>query len=204
MKLRTIYAALFGIVGGLLGAGVIWVVASQPRGQPVTLRPPPTAAPILIHVDGAVASPGVYPLPEGSRIREAIEAAGGFASTADPAGINLAMKLADGDMLWIPDLSADTLAPRQTGLAQGAGNTPDGGNRPQSANSLIEINKATQEELESLPGIGPATALKIISYREEHGPFTTIDEITRVSGIGPATFEEIKNLITVFTGINPR
>jgi competence protein ComEA len=195
--MRTILAACFGIVGGLLGAGVLLLVAGAPRGQPVELKPPPTAAPIIVHVSGAVGQPGVYPLPEGSRIQDAIESAGGLQNAAEPLALNLAARLEDGDQLWIPaegeaDLQLSPGSPASTPVL-----APQDGTTPARADGLIEINTASQAELESLPGIGPVTASKIIAYREEKGLFKTVEQILDVPGIGPATFERIKDLITV-------
>jgi competence protein ComEA len=201
---RAIFAALFGILGGLLGAGLIWLVANAPRGEAVTLRPPPTPVPILVHVDGAVSRPGVYPLPEGSRVQDALDAAGGPLEGADSAGYNLAARLEDGDRLWIPVKADESLAPQAESPPSAQAYASGEISLPGSSIQLININEATQAELESLPGIGPATAMKIISYREESGPFTAIEDIMNVSGIGPATFEKIQDRISVGTGIDPR
>ncbi len=180
----------FGLIGGLLGAGVLWLMASPPRGAMVRLRPAPTQAPITVHVDGAVQSPGVYTLPLGSRVGDAIQAAGGAREDAAAGAVNLASRLEDGARVWVqPAIAApDNLTP--------SGETPA---LPGLA-SRININTASAEELEALPGIGPATAAKIVAYREEHGPFSTAGDIQNVSGIGPATFERLEPLIT--TGVD--
>jgi competence protein ComEA len=199
------WVAAFGLVGGLLGAGLIYLIASRPRGQTVQLRPAPSPAPIQVYVTGGVKQPGVYALPPDSRVQAAIEAAGGAAAEADLAYVNLAARLEDGDQLYIP-LIAPTLAPEVVieGGSRGsalpglvATATPQAGILAPTQAGLININTANQEQLESLPGIGPKTAEKIIAYRNEHGPFQSIEAILDVSGIGPATFEEIKTLITV-------
>jgi len=189
------------VLGGLLAAGVINLIASPPRGEPVQLLPPPTPAPILVHVTGAVAEPGVYELPPDSRVQHALQAAGGLLPEADSRGLNLAAKLEDGAQITIgtrpptgtpnPDPTgggSSVILPTPTASRDPA--TPD----PQA---VIDINTATQAELETLPGIGPVTAQKIIDYRTENGPFQTIEDIQNVSGIGPATFDKIKDRITV-------
>lgn len=175
-----------GILFGLFVAALVWVVARNPAGEAVTLRPVPTEAPIIIHITGAVPRPGVYALPQGARVQDAISAAGGFLAEADKTGINLARVLEDGEQIDIPfGVGASIVLP-----------TP-GVEVVTSSSELIDINTASQSELESLPGIGPTTAQKIIAYREENGPFARIEDIINVSGIGPGTFERIKELITV-------
>jgi len=166
---------ILGIVIGLLLAGVIWLTARQPSGEAVPLRPPPTPAPISVHITGSVVSPGLYDLPEGSRVADAIEAAGGFLPIADKEEINLAALLTDGAQLTIENLSF-----------YNAGSSSD----------RININTANLEELDTLPGIGPSTAQAIIDHRRQFGQFQRTDEITNVTGIGPATYDRIKDLIT--------
>lgn len=184
--------------------GIIYLIAQPPRGKPVNLLPPPTPEPILVHVIGAVVQPGLYSLTPGSRVQNAIEAAGGCASNADPQSLNLAALLEDGQQLLVPWLLA-TPAP---GEPVSQATEPVSLNLPQRTvptsvltTGLININTASQEELETLPGIGPVTAQKIIIYRETYGPFTTIESIQEVNGIGPVKFAGIKELIIV--GGNP-
>ena len=93
-----------GIIGGLLGSGVIYLISSQPRGEGITLLPPPTSAPIVVHIVGAVLEPGVYSLPIKSRQQDAIEAAGGFLPDANPQALNLAAPLQDGDRIVVPTI----------------------------------------------------------------------------------------------------
>jgi competence protein ComEA len=178
-----------GAVFTLLSVAVIWLVSSQPRGQAITLLPAPTPAPLVVHVAGAVVHPGVYQLPAGSRVQDAIQAAGGLLPEADTQALNLAALLQDGEQISIPfvqpTLPALEAPPRAAPLP-----TPQAG-------KLININTATQAELESLPGIGPSLAQQIIAYRKANGPFATIEDIIDVPGIGPKTFEKIKGLITV-------
>jgi competence protein ComEA len=128
----------------------------------------------------------VYELPEGSRVQDAVTAAGGLLAEADATGINLAARLEDGQQINIPGGGGVPAPP-----AVFIGNAPTDG-----PVELININTAGLEELDALPGIGPTTAQKIIDYRTEHGDFQTIEDILNVSGIGPATFDNIKDLIT--------
>lgn len=184
---------LAGILVGFLIAGVLLVAARVPSGTPVALEPPPTEVPIEVHVVGAVLRPGVYIFPEGSRVQDAITAAGGLTSDADLRATNLAAKLEDGQQLEIPaggggaGAAVPTTAFRV--IPSSATATPSG--------DLININSASLEQLESLPGIGPTTAQNIIDYRTVHGPFAHIEDILNVAGIGPATFDSIKDLIAV-------
>jgi competence protein ComEA len=179
------------LICGLLAAGAVWLVSRPPRGEAVRLLPLPTLEPLVVHVSGAVARPGVYDLPAGSRIQDALLAAGDILPGANPEALNLAALLEDGAKIVvpllkppievIPSLAASPALPANSGLPIGP----------------IDINQATQIELESLPGIGPVIAQRIIAYRDENGPFTTAEAIQNVAGIGPATFEDIENLITV-------
>ena len=184
--IKSVLYMASGILFGLFVAALVWIVARNPAGEAVTLRPVPTEAPIIVHITGAVPRPGVYALPEGARVQDAISAAGGFLADADKTGINLARVLEDGEQI-------DIL------FAEGASIViPTPGVEVITSNSeLININTASQFELETLPGIGPTTAMRIIEYREANGPFATIDDIIDVAGIGTGTFERIKDLITV-------
>jgi competence protein ComEA len=179
----------FGVLCGLLGAGLILLVARQPRGEAIRLLPPPTPAPLIVHVDGAVAQPGVYTLEAGSRVQDAIQVAGGLKPEANTASLNLAATLQDGSRVLVPTLPPPV--------------TPDvsGGAPPSrfsaSPSNPVNINTASQAELESLPAIGPSLAQKIIAYRQANGPFQSIEEIMEVSGIGQKTFDLIKDLITI-------
>lgn len=143
---------------------------------------------ILVYVVGAVKSPGVYTLNEGSRVKDAIEIAGGPLSDADLLVLNLAEKLQDEDKIYIPKQGeVDEVTQGKSSQNIGLSSKDDG---------KININTADISELEILPGIGPATAQKIIDYRNENGRFKSIEEIKNVSGIGDKKFEQIKDKIT--------
>jgi len=187
-NLKSILYMASGVLFGLFVALLIWVVARNPSGEAVTLRPVPTETPLIVHITGAVPRPGVYALAQGSRVQDAISAAGGFLAEAEKKGINLARALEDGEQLDVPYVegASPVIATDAPPVIQDP-----------SATELININFASQVELESLPGIGPTTAQKIIAYREQNGPFLTIEDIINVPGIGPGTYERIKDLITV-------
>lgn len=191
--MKGLWQIAFGVACGMLAAGLILLVAQQPRGQAIPLLPPPTLAPLMVHVAGAVVSPGVYRLPPDSRVQQAIDAAGGSTANADLQTINLAAPVSDGSYLWVPSqiiaTKAITIAVRER--------TPTAALTSSDGLQRVNINTASQEELESLPGIGPALAKQIIAYRTVNGPFKSIEDILDVPGIGPKTFEKIKDLITV-------
>ena len=195
---RDVWLVVFGLLCGLLGAGLLILAAGQPRGSPVQLSPPPTPAPLLVHISGGILRPGVYELPLDSRVQDAVQAFGGLLTSADASMLNLAARLKDGERLSIPTL-APTQPPRSAQVdSEGVRFVPLPTSLPQSAEpGKININTASLDELDRLPGIGPVTAQKILDYRQAKGPFQTIEAIMDVSGIGPATNEDLKDLITL-------
>ncbi len=130
---------------------------------------------LVVHVAGAVSKPGVYRMPAGSRVTDAIERAGGASGNASPGSINLAAPLADGQQIQVPAKSP------AAGSAPGA--APDG---------PISLGTATAEELDTIEGIGPVTAAAILEFRDENGGVSSVDDLDQVSGIGPATMEALR------------
>jgi len=193
--MRQALYVLVGVVAGFVLAGAIFLLSRPDSGEPIVLEAPPTQPPLQVHVIGAVLRPGLYAFAEGSRVQDAITAAGGLISDAQLEGINLAAKLEDGQQLSIPSggsAAAAQAAPTAgfrvlTGEAATA--TPSG--------DRVNINTASAEVLTTLPGIGPTTAQRIVDYRTENGPFARIEDLMNVAGIGPATFDNISALITV-------
>ncbi|MDR3304818.1 MAG: helix-hairpin-helix domain-containing protein [Clostridiales Family XIII bacterium] len=156
------------------------------------------AAAIFVDIGGAVANPGVIALPNGSRVEDAIEAAGGLTENANAAPINRAALLSDSDKVYIPtneEVESGTALP-SAGTGGDAGQSGAGGNS-QTAQGKINLNTADSQTLQQLNGVGPATAQKIIDYRSANGAFRSIEEIMNVSGIGQKTFEKLKEYITV-------
>jgi competence protein ComEA len=194
--MKSWWLVALGVVFGLLAGGVIMLASAPPRGEAITLLPPPTPAPIRIHVSGAVVNPGVFSLRAGSRVQDAVLAAGGISAHGDAESINLAARLVDGEKVHIPRRSQNPENPPPTSPSKAVENEFD---QPQAPTDerLIDINTASQSELEELRGIGPVIAQRIIAYRETNGPFESIEELQKVSGIGPVTFEKIKDQITV-------
>jgi competence protein ComEA len=150
---------------------------------------PPAAEAGLVVVDvvGAVRRPGLYRLPQGARIADAVARAGGMSRRADQALVNLAAPLADGEQVLVPALAV--------GDAAGAGETA-AGTGPPSPTAPVDLSTATAEQLDALPGIGPVTAQKIVDYRQQHGPFTSVDGLDAIPGIGPSHIENLKGLVS--------
>ena len=150
--------------------------------------PPPTAATakLVVHVVGAVRRPGLYRLPEGSRIDDAIRKAGGPTRRARLELVNLASPVSDGVQIVVPSRRA-----RMSTSSRPARRWP----RDATVPARIRLSTATLEELDTLPGVGPVTAQRILDYREQHGPFTSVDELDAVPGIGPARLEQLRNLV---------
>ncbi|RME06415.1 MAG: hypothetical protein D6803_06555 [Anaerolineae bacterium] len=182
------WMAAISVLIGLLAAGLLELASRPPRGSAIQLLPPPTPAPLKVHIAGAVQHPGVVALPPGSRVEDAIQAAGGLTEPADVTALNLAAQVQDGEKIIVPMRAATTSPPVD---AQPVSATVE----PTTAK--ININTASQQQLEALPGIGPTIAARIIAYRNEHGPFQTIEQIMDVQGIGTVTFDKIKAYIAV-------
>ena len=149
---------------------------------------------ILVHVSGQVKKNTVVELDSGSRIKDAIESAGGLTKEADLTHINLAYILEDGEKIYIPK-KGEKIEEEEVGVVGLGADTSVLPSSSSTKSSKININKATQTELESIPGVGPSTAQKIIDYREENGKFTSVEDIKNVSGIGNAKYEKMKDYI---------
>jgi competence protein ComEA len=178
-------ALVTGIV--LLGGRAPARIAPPARAPvlPTDPVPSPTASPtVFVHVSGAVRSPGLYEMPAGSRVADAVDAAGGARGGADLDALNLAEVLTDGTKVHVP--------------AEGEPATvvsPVAGASPSPA--IVNVNSADTVALESIPGIGPTRAAAIIAYREEVGGFVSVDQLLEVPGIGPATLGSIRSYVTV-------
>ncbi|MGO1977073.1 ComEA family DNA-binding protein [Brachybacterium tyrofermentans] len=150
---------------------------------------------VVVHVSGAVKSPGVVRLPPGSRVEDALQAAGGTTEEADLAAINLARPVADGEQIHVPVPGEEAPpVPAAGGAGDGSGGGEGtGADAGEGADGgTIDLNTASAAQLEELPGVGPAIAQRILEHREKNGPFTSVDGLLEVSGIGPATLEKIR------------
>jgi competence protein ComEA len=212
---RQRVAAALLVLLALLGAGIIWVRATPRLAGPLPGQDAaapadqtlPRAAPhsssaggsssgagssagagpsgqVAVHVAGRVRHPGLVRLPAGSRVQDAITAAGGVTSGADLDAINLARKLTDGEQVRVP------------GPGDPAPPPPDAAAGPATPTAPLDLNTATVEQLDTLPGVGEVTAGRIVAYRSAH-PFTTVDELLEVPGIGQRRFDQLKDLVTV-------
>jgi competence protein ComEA len=155
-----------------------------------------TSAPteVVVHVVGAVVSPGLRRLPSGSRVADALDAAGGALPGADLPRVNLAAPLVDGQQVYVPRPGEELPLPAGAVLPGGSGAAGAGGPGP---GAPVDLNTATAEQLDTLPGVGPATAAAIIAHRDEHGPFTSVDQLLDVRGIGEAKLEQLRDLVSV-------
>src|SRR5690606_31471231 len=150
------------------------------------------AAELVVHGVGAVASPGVQRLPAGSRVVDALEAAGGPTAEADLARLNLAAPLSDGQQVYVVRVGEDPPLP-PAGAVPGSHAGPDGS----APVALVDLNTATAEQLETLPGVGPATASAILAHRQQAGPFSSVDQLIEVRGIGEVKLAQLRDLVTV-------
>lgn len=177
--------AVLAIVVFAMAAAALW----QPSRSATVAAATPTVAlprPVKVHVAGAVQRPDVYDLTTDHRVADAIRAAGGVTPDADPQRLNLAARLQDGEKIVVPQrVEAEPI----TAAVPSASPAPVAG--------LIDLNRAGQAELESLPGIGPVTAEKIIQHRSAHGPFARADDLVEKKLVGRATFEKIRELVVV-------
>jgi competence protein ComEA len=193
--MKTYQVIITSIVFTFLVSGLIVLVAFQPHGTPVELFPRPTPGLLVIDIEGSVQKPGVYSLPPKSRVKDAVLAAGGFLSNADQTRTNLAALIQDGQKIQVVALG-ETPAPS---ITDGKPTSSTGKNKAQPSpqpSFPININTATSDELQNLPGIGPSKANAIVQYREQKGNFKNITDIQQVDGIGPTIYNQIKSLIT--------
>lgn len=181
MKSRVQIAIGLAVAVALI---VVAIVIWTDRMQPVSITfETPVSGSIHVSVTGAVTTPGVVEVPSGARLQHVVDAAGGFTDDADTDHLNLAGRVGDGETVAIPVIGA---AEPAEDIAVFSGD-------------LIDLNTASAVELDELPGIGEVLAGRIVSYREENGPFTSVDQLTGVEGISQRTVEEIRPLVTIGT-----
>jgi competence protein ComEA len=175
-QLGLVLLFVFALAGGI----ALLVRRDTGRGVEITL--PQQAAQVTVQVSGAVTQPGVYTLPQGARLGDAVRAAGGLAPDGDADRMNLAAPLRDGERYQVP----------RAGETASAGVTS-----AQAQSELVNLNTATQQQLEALPGIGEVRAQAILDYRRRFGLFRSVDDLLNVSGIGPATVDRLRPLVAV-------
>jgi len=188
---RHLLAAAVALVLLMLAAHLLLPAGTTTSAAP--LPPPPglstgaTEAPharVVVDVVGAVRRPGLYRLEQGSRIADALARAGGATPKAVLAQVNLAAPLADGEQVVVPKRGAAGAALPTSGAAGGASST-----------APVQLSTATLEQLDTLPGVGPSTAQKILDYRQKHGAFSSVDELDAVPGIGPKRLDQLRDLV---------
>ena len=203
---RVVAAALAALSAAALVAAALILLGRGDDNAPVQIIPPEPAAALpgaatvsKAQISGEVLFPGVYPIQPGDRLIDLIHAAGGFTINADANGINLSIRVQDETRYHIPSFADTATSPAPGATPGGPAPTPapPPTPTPDAADGLVDLNTASQRELETLPGIGPALAAAIIAYREANGPFATVDELDDVPGIGPKTLESLRPLVTV-------
>lgn len=181
---RRVLVAALALLVALLLAGRYLSRAGAPTERPVAAQVEPlsvnSAPKLVVHVVGAVRRPGLYRLPDRSRIADALARAGGPTRRADLSAVNLAAPVVDGIQVVVP-----ARAPPDKGGGGPASSGPQG---------PVRLNTATLEELDALPGVGPVTAQKILDYREQHGAFASLDDLDAIPGIGPARLEQLREV----------
>lgn len=188
--MTRIAIVLGAIIIGVVAIGAVLLVYDDLSAPPIIIADPDPDRLIAVEIAGAVATPGVYELPAEARVIDAVDAAGGTTADADLGSVNLARRVRDEDRILIPSRTP----PPPT--ADATGDTPMStttASRPERVN----VNTASVNELDGLPGIGPAIAQRVVDYRTEQGPFRTVDELARVNGISSAMVDELRAEITV-------
>jgi competence protein ComEA len=201
-RFRSIFSGRVwaAIVSGSLIGVLVFAIALLWRGgkgETIVLQVQPVDDPniVRVYVGGEVVTPGLYSLPRGSRVAEAIQAAGGASAVGDTAGFGMAAIIEDADQIIVPTRRA-VATPASILPVSGASGIA-ATQPPAIVTTIVNINTATPTELDSLPGIGPAIAARVIEHRELNGPFRTIDDLEVVSGISERMVNEMRHLITV-------
>ncbi|RZL78781.1 MAG: ComEA family DNA-binding protein [Rhodococcus sp. (in: high G+C Gram-positive bacteria)] len=176
-------------------AGVQSPVPAPESPAPAAAAPPAPAEEIVVSVVGLMVSAGLVRLPPGSRVADALAAAGGVRDGADTLGLNLAQRLSDGDQVLVG--VATTQAPPSAVGGTSTGAPAAGGGATATAGGLVNLNTATATELDALPGVGPVTAAAIVAWRTTNGMFTDISQLGEVDGIGPVRLEKLRGQVTL-------
>ena len=195
--LRPAHVIALGAFALGLAVVVVWLLRTPPPSEslipqvsaPAAAQPSEAAADdttsLIVQAAGSVVSPGVYRLPANARVIDVIDAAGGLAPGADADRLALAARVSDGERVYVPRVGEALPAP------------PVGASSGSSESGPLDLNTASESDLDALPGVGPATAKAIVAYRSSHGPFTSVDQLLEVRGIGPAKLDQLGDLVTV-------
>lgn len=190
------------VVGGSPGSGERGATAGpgESSESSVSVEDAPVApssAAVVVHVLGSVARPGIVEVRVGDRVIDAIAAAGGATDTADVSRVNLARELVDGEQLYVPAVGEELPVGAAVGPAPGGGSAAGSAGGGSTAGGVVNLNTADAAALETLPGVGPALATRILAWRDENGPFRAVDELLAVAGIGEKTLAGFRDLVTV-------
>lgn len=189
MSLTRIGLIVVAVVAAVAGAYALYQALDERSAPPIVIEDAAATLPIVVEVRGAIETAGVYELPPGARVQDAVAAAGGFTEVAELATVNLARRLRDGEVIVIVEVLAPGGTPRPTAST--------GETSSESSSSRININTATAEELVVLPGVGEVTAARIIAFREQNGPFRSVDDLIHVQGISDRTIDGFRDMVTV-------
>lgn len=183
------------------GGGSVEQSSAVPASTEATSQPAEQPTRLMVHVVGSVRHPGVYELDAGSRVIDAVDAAGGTLPDAVLSAVNMARPVGDGEQILVPDEDDPGAVTAAAAAGGGAGAAGAGSAGPSGVaggqQAAVDINSADATALETLPGVGPSTAAKIIADREANGPFASVDDLTRISGIGPKKLEQLKPMACV-------
>jgi competence protein ComEA len=188
MSLTRIGLAVVALVAAVAAVYALFQALDERSSPPIVIEDAAANLPVVVEVRGEVEAPGVFALSPGARLQDAIAAAGGLSREADLSTVNLARRLRDGELVVILALPAPGSTP--TILTAGAGDAAE------DSRARININTATTKELEALPGVGEVTAARIAAYREQNGPFRSVDDLIHVQGISDRTIDEFRDLVT--------
>ena len=181
------------LAGGDGGDPAAVTVEPHATASPGAAATPPPPMHLLVHVAGEVRRPGVYRVPRGGRVHDAVQLAGGLTARAEQAGVNLVARVTDGQQVVVPRRGA---APAATGMAGSGAGAPGAGSGGAPAGAKVSLGSATLEQLDAIDGIGPTLAKRILEYRDQHGGFRSVDELRQVDGIGAKRFESLREAVT--------
>jgi competence protein ComEA len=188
LSLSRVTLIIVAFAAGIVGTYVVFRALDEGAAPPIVIEDAAATRPVVVDVRGAVVEPGVFELPPTARIQDAVNAAGGLTADADLSLINLARRLRDGEIVLIatvPAFATPGVMPDQPETSSG------------SDSGKVNINTATATELEQLPGIGEVIAGRIVAFREEHGPFRSVNDLIHVDGISAKTIDRLKDLVTI-------
>ncbi len=190
MSVTRIGLAVIALVAGVAVVYALYQALDERSAPPIVIEDAAATLPVVVEIRGEVESPGVYELSPGARLHDAIAAAGGLTGEADVATVNLARRLRDGELIVIPALPVPGSTPMLPSTDTRDVAAADG------SLAKININTATTQELEALPGVGEVIAARIVTYREQHGPFRSVDDLIHVEGISDRAIDRIRELVT--------